>query len=127
MITEFIEHLKISGVRPAVRLAFTTEPIEDYEDDLPVILPYPGGMSAERSIGDNCVVQNAGKSIVCLMGCKIEDHEILETELHAAALGWVLGIHDAMELSGVEIVGIKGGYVWSKITYYSAVRIRQSN
>lgn len=126
MISEFITYLQGASLTPAVRFAFTTEPIEDYSADLPVILVYPLGYDASQSLADNLVIQDVVVEVACLLGCAIADYETLLAELRAAAMGWVFGQHDAMELGGASIVGIKGSYIWWRETYSTRVRIRQT-
>ena len=127
MITEFITYLQGAGLTPSVEFAFTSEPIEDYSDDLPAILVYPLGDSASQSGADNLVVQDVRTEVVCLLGCSITTYETLKDELRAAVLGWVTGSYDAMELSSSSIEGLKGGYIWWRETYTTRIRIRQTN
>jgi len=126
MITEFITYLQGAGLTPTVKFAFTTEPVEDYEEEFPVIMVYPEGESPEASDADNFVIQNVTKGVVCMLGCAIADYEVLLAELRGAAMGWVFEYHDAMEMAGAQIIGIKGGYIWWRETYATEVRIRQS-
>lgn len=130
MITEFITHLQTSSLRPRVELAFTAEPIEDYSEELPVILVYPLAYGAGDSIADNLVIQNTQMQIACLLGCAIDQYEDLLGELRAAAMGWVLNDgdahYDAMELEGATIEGLKGGYIWWREVYSVRIRIRQT-
>ena len=125
MITEFITHLQSAGLTPSVQFAFTADPIDDYSDELPAILVYPQGDSASPSIGDNLVIQDFQSRIVCLLGCAVADYESLKSELRGAAMGWVHGNYDAMELNDSEIVGLKGGFIWWQETYSVRIRIRQ--
>lgn len=126
MISEFITYLQGAGLTPDVRFAFTTEPVEDYSSEMPVILVYPQGYSASPSGFDNMVIQDVAEDVVCMLGCAVGDYETLLAELRAAVMGWVLGDYDAMELAGAEIIGINGGYIWWKETYVARIRIRQS-
>ncbi|MCB0249763.1 MAG: hypothetical protein KDI07_14410 [Anaerolineae bacterium] len=126
MISEFITYLQGAGLTPSVRFAFTTEPIEDYTDDLPVIMVYPLGYDASPSLADNLVIQDVALDVACLLGCEITDYETYLAQLRGAAMGWVQGQYDAMELSSASIVGIKGGYIWWQENYSSRIRIRQT-
>ena len=126
MIAEFITYLQGAGLTPDVRFAFTTEPVEDYSDELPVIMVYPMGEEPSPSSFDNVVIQDVAKDVACLLGCAVGDYEALLAELRAAAMGWVFGQYDAMEMSGASIVGIKGGYIWWQEVYTTRIRIRQS-
>ena len=56
---------------------------------------------------------------------RVNEPEALD-ELRAAALGWVTGNYDAMELEGSTIEGLRGGYIWWRETYSTRIRIRQS-
>lgn len=126
MITEFITYLQGAGLTPDVRFAFTSEPIEDYSEELPVIMVYPTGYSASPSGFDNLVIQDVAVQVACLLGCHIDDYETYLTELRSAAMGWVDGDHDAMELAGAQIEGLKGGYIWWRESYSTRIRIRQT-
>lgn len=126
MISEFITYLQGASLTPDVRYAFTTEPVRDYSDELPVIMVYPQAYSAAPSGADNFVIQDVEYSIVCLLGCAIEDWETLLDELRAAAMGWVLNDYDAMEMAGGEFSGFAGGYLWWEETFTARIRIRQS-
>jgi len=126
MITEFITYLQGAGLTPSVKFAFTTEPIEDYSSELPVIMVYPVGLSASVSGIDNLVVQDTTSTVACLLGCAVNEYETLLDELRAAAMGWVHGTHDAMELESAQIEGIKGGYIWWRESYSVRRRIRQT-
>jgi hypothetical protein len=125
VINEFIAHLK-ANVTPDVRFALTTEPVENYDDELPVILVYPNDYAAEKSAADNMVVQSVDYNIACLVGCHIDDYEEVLQDLQQAAIGWVDGYSDAVELVGGAIEGIKGGYIWWKEMYTTRIQIRQS-
>lgn len=126
MIAEFITYLQGAGLTPAVQFAFTSEPLKDYSDDLPVIMVYPGGYSPQASGIDNFVVQATDVEIVCLLGCAIADYETLLDELRAAVIGWTHGYYDAFEMGGASIEGIKGGYIWWRETYTTRIHIRQT-
>lgn len=126
MITEFISYLQGAGLTPSVKYAFTSEPVEEYSDELPTIMVYPLSYSASESLADNLVIQDTQIQVACLLGCAIGSYESLLDELRAAAIGWVTGYHDAMELAGAEIVGLKGGYIWWREVYTTRIRIRQS-
>ncbi|MFT5766739.1 MAG: hypothetical protein ACI9DH_000558 [Halioglobus sp.] len=126
MITEFIAYLQGAGLTPSVQFAFTSEPIEDYTDDLPAILVYPTGDSASPSGADNLVIQAVSTEIVCLLGCAIGDYETLKNELRAASIGWVTGDYDAFEFAGSSIEGLKGGYIWWRESYSTRSTIRQT-
>lgn len=126
MIAEFITYLQGAGLTPGVRFAFTTEPIEDYSDDLPVIMVYPQDYSASENGADVLVVQAVTVQIVCLLGCAVADYETLLDELRAKAIGWVAGgSWDAMELASASIVGLQGGYIWWQEVYSVRGQIRQ--
>ena len=126
MIDEFITYLQGAGLTPDVRYAFTTEPIQDYSDELPVIMVFPMGYDAEASNADNIVSQTVNVEIACLLGCPIEEYETLLAELRAAVLGWEFTDHDAMELLRAEIEGIKGGIIWWTEVYLTRLYIRQT-
>lgn len=126
MITEFITYLQGAGLTPSVEFAFTSEPIEDYSDELPAILVYPLADSASGNGADNLVIQAVSTQVVCLLGCAIADYETLKDELRAAVLGWVVGEYDAFEFAGSSIEGLKGGYIWWRETYSTQITIRQT-
>ena len=126
MIAEFIDYLQYAGVTPRVLFAFTTDPVEDYTEELPVIMVYPQGYSAQPSEIDNMVVQAVDMEIVCLLGCKIEHYETLLAEMQAAVIGWTYEHYDAFELVGGSIEGINSGYIWWRETYTTRVQFRQS-
>jgi hypothetical protein len=129
MINEFIAYLQGAGLTPGVELAFTSDPIDDYSDQLPAILVYPSGTSANESIADNFTVQPTTESITCVLGCSIANWETLRAELRAAAIGWVNpGTQDdAMELTTGEVVGIRGGVIWWSESYSIRSRINQES
>lgn len=127
MITEFIAHLSgDSDVTPSVRYAFTTEPIDDMTDELPVIMVYPESYSASPSATDNFINQTMTVDVACLLGCAVADYETLLGELRASVLGLVINDSDAFELSGANIVGIKGGFIWWKEVYSTREYLRQT-
>lgn len=128
MITEFIDYLNGTTLKPQVELAFTMNPIEDYSEELPVILVYPLGSSGSPSGADNLVIQQASTDVVCLLGCAIGDYEALQIELQSAAVGWEAGgSYHAMEFSSASIEGLKGGFIWWREVYSVQHQIRQIN
>lgn len=126
MIAEFITYLQGAGLTPAVKFAWTTEPVEDYSEELPVIMVYPQGYTPQPSGIDNFVVQSTDVEIVCLLGCAIADYETLLDQLRSKVIGYTQGYYDAMEMAGASIEGIKGGYIWWRETYTTRIHIRQT-
>lgn len=126
MIAEFITYLQGAGLTPTVQFAFTSDPVTDYSAELPVIMVFPGDHDAARSEVDIPVVNAVTQQVVCDLGCAIEDHEDLLAELRDAALGWVHGYHDALELGKGAVLGVTGGYIWWREIYITRVQIRQT-
>lgn len=126
MIAEFITYLQGAGLTPDVRFAFTSDPIADYSDELPVIMVFPGDHTVSPNGYDNLVTQEVTVQVVCDMGCAVASHEGLLAQLRGKAIGWVHGSYDAMELAQGAVLGVTGGYIWWREIYTTRVHIRQS-
>jgi len=116
VITELIAHIKAS-VSPRVEYAWTSDPVEETHDDMPVIFVAPGDYSADPSEYDNIIRQQVNDSVVCMLGCEIGQYEALRDEMRAAVLGWTHGQYDALELAAGEVLGISGSVIWIQETY----------
>lgn len=125
MITEFIAHLA-ANVTPAVHYAWTSDPVEETHEDLPAIYVAPGDYQAEESGADNTVRQRVTQTVICMLGCPIDEYETHIAELRAAALGWTFQHYDALELSGGETLGIVGGIIWIQETYTTRYLITEA-
>lgn len=128
MIDAFITHLQGAGLTPSVEYAFTSNPIEDYTDDLPAILVYPSGHSGGEALIAINARQQLTESVTCLLGCAITDWRTLLDELRAAAIGWVEPgtTYDSLYLSSGDVLGVSGGFIWWTETYTTDTHLVQS-
>lgn len=127
MIAEFITYLQGAGLTPQVRNAFTTDPVENYSDEFPVIMVYPLSAGSEPNAADNFLIQRITHQVVCLLGCSVNDHETLIAELRSSVLGWSPSSEwDVMEHESGNIEGIRGGYLWWRDVYSIWTQLRQT-
>jgi len=124
VILDFITYLQ-GELSQDVKYAYTSDPVEDVDEDLPIIFVYPGSFSASPSETDNYVRQLISEEVICLIGCPIADYESIRDQLRAAAIGWTHEEYDALELSGGETLNIAGGVIWVQETYMTRRIIRQ--
>jgi len=127
MISTFLTFLQSAGLTPTVKYAFTADPVNDYSEDLPVIMVYPEGFEASGNLTDNLVVQAITWEVVCLLGCKLDDFEALSLEMRQAIVGTSLTAnYDALEVTGASIVGLAGEYIWWREHYTTRIRFKQN-
>tara|TARA_R110001599_G_scaffold33832_5_gene108851 strand:+ start:3535 stop:3924 length:390 start_codon:yes stop_codon:yes gene_type:complete len=123
----FITHLQGAGLSAPVRNAFTTEPVENYQDEFPMIMVYPTADSLGENEANNIVIQPQTTEIAALIGCKLADLSTHVEQFRAASQGWVAGSNwDAMELSGGAIEGLRGEYIWWRETVTAQRSARQT-
>lgn len=117
MIDDFIAYLK-SELSMPVLYAHTTDPVEDASTEMPIVLVYPGSLSADPSQVDNFVRQQVTLQLVCLVACDIAQYDTQLLALRSAAIGWTRDEYtDAAELESSETVDVKGRYIWVREVY----------
>jgi len=129
--TAFIAHLEGAGLAAPVKNAFTTEPVENYDEDFPVVMVFPNSETFGESGYDNVTIQEQVAEVICMVGCELTDIEDRVRELRAAAVGWkhpnANGQEwDAMEAGGGELIGLSGKYIWWRETFTARTQFRQT-
>jgi hypothetical protein len=124
---DFLAHLRASGLTAPVSNAFTTEPVEDYNEEFPLVMLYPASDTFSENEANNFVIQQQTTEIVAMIGCKLVDLSVHIDEFRAAAQGWVAGAPwDALELQGGAIEGLRGEFIWWRETVTAQRSVRQS-
>jgi hypothetical protein len=127
----FLTHLQGAGLVAPVKNAFTTEPVENYAEDFPVVMLYPLSDTLGENGYDNLVIQEQIAEVVCLVGCKLTDLKARVLELRQAAIGWTPPAADgqewdAMEGQGGNLEGLSGEYIWWRETFTVRTQFRQT-
>jgi len=128
---EFLAHLSAAGLTAPVVSAITTNPVENYSDDFPVVMVYPLSETLGENAYDNVVIQPLTTEIVCMVGCEFADLKSRVKELRNAAIGWVPDSADgqewdAMEGVGGNLEGLSGKYIWWRETFTARTQFRQT-
>lgn len=127
----FLAHLQGAGLVAPVKNAFTTEPVENYDEEFPVVMLYPLSDTLSGNEYDNFVIQEENAEVVCLVGCEITELKARVLELRKAAVGWVPPSADgqewdAMEGEGGNLEGLSGKYIWWRETFTARTQFRQT-
>jgi hypothetical protein len=128
---QFLAHLQSAGLTAPAVSAFTTEPVENYQDDFPVVMTYPLEDTLSPNEYDNLVIQPRETEQVCMIGCDLDELETHLKQLRDAAIGWVPPSvdgeeWDAMEGSGGSLIGLNGKYIWWRETFSARTQYRQT-
>lgn len=105
-----------------VALSWTSQPLEDFDEDLPAALHYLESDDSGPSPFGNETIQPGETTIAVLIVCPLADLETRRSELRAALVGWepdAVGttVYDVFEHVTGQSLAILGQICWWKDTF----------
>lgn len=124
-VSEVIERINdvTTTLRTPAVLAWSTDPINEFDCQVPTCLVYPGQQFSTRTHDSPVCRQETSLSVVCLIVAPIADLGIVVKDIRDAIVGWQIDpyysimrfTHQNIPFGGT--LEIKGEYIWWQDIY----------
>lgn len=125
MIDDFITYLTNNTESfTTIEHAWTMEPVESINDQVPALYPFRDEDSAAGDGTDKVVARMMTRIIRVQIVCRIADFDALQSELYGAALGWSAGpAFTELAPEGGNMLALKGSLFWWEERFSNRVKI----